>query len=169
MKSTFRDLFLYDFFWFWSEPASGNVRTCRAHRICWTCRMPIMIWVWGIRYIVALMEKFNLASTIPCFQIFPLHQNLFVIQCRHHQINSTCYHVGESPSFVALMGKFYSASMFPLHLRFLDASMHLYERVCLSVCLSVGLSVRNAFVSNTRKRVISAFEVEGMSRGERRT
>ena len=100
--------------------------------------------------------------------MFP-HFSLFVIQCRHQQINSTCYLVGESPSFVALMGKFYTASMFPLHLRFLDASMHLYERVCLSVCLSVGLSVRNAFVSNTRKRVISAFEVEGMSQGGRRT
>ena len=32
---------------------------------------------------------------------------------------------------------------------------------------SIGPSVRNAFVSNTRKRVISASEMEGMSRGGR--
>ena len=42
---------------------------------------------------------------------------------------------------------------------FLDASAHLYKKVCPSV----RLSVRNAFVSNTRKRVISASEVEGTS------
>ena len=34
--------------------------------------------------------------------------------------------------------------------------------------LSVRPSIRNAFVSNTRKRVISATEVEGISRGGRR-
>ena len=37
-----------------------------------------------------------------------------------------------------------------------------------SVRPSIGPSVRNAFVSNTRKHVISASEVEGMTRGERR-
>ena len=59
-----------------------------------------------------------------------------------------------------------------LNRKFLDASTHLYKRVCPSVRWSirpsVGPSVRNAFVSNTRKRVILATEVEGMSRGERR-
>ena len=44
---------------------------------------------------------------------------------------------------------------------FLDASTHLYERVCPSV----RPSVRNAFVLNSRKRVISASEIEGMLRG----
>ena len=43
---------------------------------------------------------------------------------------------------------------------FLDASTHLYRRVCPSV--------RNAVVSNTRKRVILTSEVEGMSTVEGR-
>ena len=47
---------------------------------------------------------------------------------------------------------------------FLDASTHLYKRVFPSV----RPSVRNAFVSNTRNRVISASEVEGRSSGGRR-
>ena len=36
-----------------------------------------------------------------------------------------------------------------------------------SVLLSISPSIRNAFVSNARKRVISTSEVEGMSRGGR--
>ena len=70
-----------------------------------------------------------------------------------------------------------SASALPLQLpqgcSFLDASSHLYKRVCPSVRpsvrRSVGPSVRPsvAFVSNTRKRVNSTSEEEGMSRGGR--
>ena len=37
------------------------------------------------------------------------------------------------------------------------------------VCPSVRWSVSDAFASNTRKCVISASEMEGMSRGERRS
>ena len=53
---------------------------------------------------------------------------------------------------------------------FLDASTHLYKRVCPSVCPSVGPSVRwsdrNAFFfSKMRKRVFSTSVGEGKARG----
>ena len=55
---------------------------------------------------------------------------------------------------------------------FLDASTHLYKRVCPSVRPSndpsIGPSDRNAFVSNTQKRVISTSKVKGTSRGGKR-
>ena len=49
---------------------------------------------------------------------------------------------------------------------FLDASTHPYKKVYPSVRRLVRPSVRNAFVTNTQKRMISAPEVEGMSRAE---
>ena len=61
-----------------------------------------------------------------------------------------------------------------IYLPFLDASSHLYKRVCPSVHQSIGLSigpsvrrsvrwsVRNPFFSNPRKRLFLAAEMDGI-------
>ena len=54
--------------------------------------------------------------------MFTDFQSLFVI----HEIDPTCYHFGGSPSFVALVGKFYLVWMFPLNLGFFRVFFSFY-------------------------------------------